>query len=212
MWHDRTARRRSDTSRNNIGNHNKPKKKKKTSGSRLPWTVFGIGICAGSFLVCFVVPLLGRDSLPIVDGFVTTAKPQLQQRVSLSENDERLAISSATSPMFAKKEENDEESPPLKPSSIPLESIFYRPSDPSDFETFGFESNPTVFGSILRGELPTKFLFETNQLISFEDIRPRAPFHALVIPKTLIPSVLDLDANDNESLALLERMSVIYRV
>eukprot|EP00531_Pseudo-nitzschia_arenysensis_P008266 CAMPEP_0116132180 /NCGR_PEP_ID=MMETSP0329-20121206/9410_1 /TAXON_ID=697910 /ORGANISM="Pseudo-nitzschia arenysensis, Strain B593" /LENGTH=241 /DNA_ID=CAMNT_0003626677 /DNA_START=276 /DNA_END=1001 /DNA_ORIENTATION=- len=92
----------------------------------------------------------------------------------------------------------------------PPQRIFYRPSNPSDFTTFGYTSNPTVFGSILRGELTTKFLLEREELIAFEDIRPRAPFHALVISKKLIPSVLELGDSDSESqksLSLLQKMS-----
>jgi len=95
---------------------------------------------------------------------------------------------------------------------------FYRPSNRSDFETFGYGSNPTVFGQILRGELKTRFLVETKHLVAFEDIRPCAPFHGLVIPKTLVPSVFELqptthletenkNSNRNTSLSLLEEMS-----
>jgi diadenosine tetraphosphate (Ap4A) HIT family hydrolase len=69
----------------------------------------------------------------------------------------------------------------------------YRPSEPSDFDTYNYSSNPTVFGNILRGELPTRLLTETKHLVAFRDIAPRAPLHALVIPKELVVSVLDLE-------------------
>ena len=72
---------------------------------------------------------------------------------------------------------------------------FYKPKAASDdvWETFGYESNPTVFGQILRGELKTRILTETKRLLAFVDVKPRAPFHGLVIPKEHIRSVLELE-------------------
>eukprot|EP00536_Pseudo-nitzschia_multiseries_P000724 jgi/Psemu1/300283/fgenesh1_kg.9_\ len=59
---------------------------------------------------------------------------------------------------------------------------------------YDYESNPTVFGKLLRGELEiTRVIRELNRLLVFEDIKPRAPLHALVIPKQHIPSLFDLD-------------------
>ena len=52
--------------------------------------------------------------------------------------------------------------------------------------------NPTVFGAILRGELTTVVLDESESLLAFRDHRPRAKFHALVIPKQRWGSVHDL--------------------
>lgn len=53
-------------------------------------------------------------------------------------------------------------------------------------------ANPTVFGRILRGELPAAVYLETSSLLAFRDISPRARTHALVIPKRRVrdPSVL----------------------
>jgi len=71
----------------------------------------------------------------------------------------------------------------------------------SDGDYYG--DNWTVFGKILRGEIPARCLAETPQLLAFEDIRPRATVHALVIPKEFIGSVFDLTASD---LPLLDEM------
>lgn len=90
----------------------------------------------------------------------------------------------------------------------PLTTI--HPSKRSDFDTFGYGSNPTVFGRILRGELETRFLADTEELIAFEDIAPRAPLHALVIPKRRIPSVFELDTGA-DSLQLATDMSEVAR-
>jgi diadenosine tetraphosphate (Ap4A) HIT family hydrolase len=58
------------------------------------------------------------------------------------------------------------------------------------------DDNPTVFGAILRGELPAVCLAETDRLLAFLDRYPKAPFHALVIPKRFLPSVFDLTQAD----------------
>ena len=40
-----------------------------------------------------------------------------------------------------------------------------------------------IFAKILRGEIPNKTVLETGHTLAFEDIRPQAPVHVLVIPK-----------------------------
>ena len=40
-----------------------------------------------------------------------------------------------------------------------------------------------VFARILRGEIPSKTVLETEHTLAFHDIRPLAPVHVLVIPK-----------------------------
>ena len=56
----------------------------------------------------------------------------------------------------------------------------YYGGNASDPETYDYDSNPTVYGKILRGELKTRFLLETERFVLFEDIMPRAPLHALI--------------------------------
>src|SRR5918992_2962725 len=43
------------------------------------------------------------------------------------------------------------------------------------------ESN--IFARILRGELPCAKVYEDDHVLAFNDIRPAAPVHILVIPK-----------------------------
>lgn len=71
--------------------------------------------------------------------------------------------------------------------------IYYQPKNPKDMDTYEYASNPTVFGKILRGELETRFLLESDNWVAFEDISPRAPLHALIIPKQFVKSVDDLN-------------------
>ena len=48
-----------------------------------------------------------------------------------------------------------------------------------------------LFCRIVRKELPAKVLFENDRILAFEDIRPKAPVHVLVIPKDHFASLND---------------------
>lgn len=48
-----------------------------------------------------------------------------------------------------------------------------------------------LFCRIARRELPARILFETADVVAFEDIRPKAPVHVLVIPKLHFASLND---------------------
>ena len=52
-----------------------------------------------------------------------------------------------------------------------------------------YATNPTVFGRILEGTIPTSTLAESKYIYAFRDKNERAPLHALVIPKEFIPSI-----------------------
>lgn len=58
--------------------------------------------------------------------------------------------------------------------------------------------NPTIFGKILRGEIPSDRVWEDEHCIAFRDINPAAPSHLLVIPKTYIPTLNDLQSDQKE--------------
>jgi len=47
----------------------------------------------------------------------------------------------------------------------------------------------TLFKKIIDREIPAKIVYEDDLCLAFEDIRPQAPTHLLVIPKKEIPSV-----------------------
>jgi len=57
------------------------------------------------------------------------------------------------------------------------------------------ESN--IFARILRGELPAHTVYETDTVLAFMDIMPRADGHALVIPKRAkARNILDIAPDD----------------
>ncbi len=47
--------------------------------------------------------------------------------------------------------------------------------------------NTTIFGKILRGEIPAEVVHEDIHCLAFKDIQPVAPQHILIIPKRHIP-------------------------
>ncbi len=58
------------------------------------------------------------------------------------------------------------------------------------------EDNPTIFGMILRGEIPSDTVWEDEHCIAFRDINPAAPVHILIIPRKLIPTINDVSDDD----------------
>ena len=61
----------------------------------------------------------------------------------------------------------------------------------------------TIFGKIIRGEIPTDIIYEDDHCIAIKDISPRAPVHVLVIPKKAIPRLADASNEDQELLGHL---------
>jgi histidine triad (HIT) family protein len=54
----------------------------------------------------------------------------------------------------------------------------------------------TIFGKIIRKEVPAKIVYEDDQCLAFHDVSPQAPTHVLIIPKKPIVSLHDLQADD----------------
>lgn len=54
----------------------------------------------------------------------------------------------------------------------------------------------TVFGKIIRGELPCEKVYETENVFAFKDIAPKAPVHILIIPKKEIPNLQAVKPED----------------
>ncbi len=55
-----------------------------------------------------------------------------------------------------------------------------------------------LFCKILAREVPADVLHEDEHVLAFRDIRPQAPFHALVIPKRHLATLNDFSADDAE--------------
>ena len=65
------------------------------------------------------------------------------------------------------------------------------------------QNNPTVFGAILRGEIPADKVYEDEHIFAFKDIAPKAKVHVLVIPKKRICCLGEATSEDAELLGYL---------
>jgi len=57
----------------------------------------------------------------------------------------------------------------------------------------------TIFGRIIRGEVPARIVHDDDRCLAFHDVAPQAPVHVLVIPKRPIASLAEV-ANDDAGL------------
>lgn len=53
-----------------------------------------------------------------------------------------------------------------------------------------------IFCKIIKKEVPADIVYEDDEIIAFKDIQPAAPIHILVIPKKHIPSLVELEKED----------------
>lgn len=64
-------------------------------------------------------------------------------------------------------------------------------------------TNDTIFGKIIRGEIPASKIYEDDDVLAIHDIQPVADVHFLIIPKKFIPTLADAEPADS---ALLGKM------
>ena len=64
-------------------------------------------------------------------------------------------------------------------------------------------TNTTIFGKIIKGEIPCEKLYEDEICLAFNDISAQAPIHFLVIPKKPIISLLECQKDDENLLGHL---------
>lgn len=71
-----------------------------------------------------------------------------------------------------------------------------------------------IFAKILRGEIPSKTIFENEVALAFHDINPMAPVHVLVIPKGAYVSHDDFSANasQNEKSGFTEAVGEVAKI
>lgn len=54
----------------------------------------------------------------------------------------------------------------------------------------------TLFGKIIRREIPADIVYEDDEVLAFRDINPQAPVHVLFIPKKPIATINDAEESD----------------
>jgi histidine triad (HIT) family protein len=60
-----------------------------------------------------------------------------------------------------------------------------------------------IFCRIANGQIPSSKVYETDEVLAFDDIHPMAPIHVIVIPKTHIATLMDLPADGGKTLDAL---------
>jgi histidine triad (HIT) family protein len=53
-----------------------------------------------------------------------------------------------------------------------------------------------IFCKIVRGEIPSKKVYEDDELMAFHDIHPQAPVHFMLVPKRHIASLAEATSDD----------------
>ena len=71
-----------------------------------------------------------------------------------------------------------------------------------------------VFGKILRKEIPSDPVFETEEIYAFKDINPQAPVHVVIIPKKEFCSFDDFSRSSGEKtiLEMIRSIAIIADV
>ncbi len=74
----------------------------------------------------------------------------------------------------------------------------------------------TIFGKIIKGELPAEKVFENERILAIKDIHPHAPVHILIIPKKEIKNLQDLTAEDfpllNEVISVAQQLAKEFHI
>jgi histidine triad (HIT) family protein len=66
----------------------------------------------------------------------------------------------------------------------------------------------TIFGKIVRGEIPAKFIYEDDLCVAFHDVNPQSPTHVLIVPRKPITQHSKSEDADEQ---LLGRLLVAAR-
>ena len=67
---------------------------------------------------------------------------------------------------------------------------------------------PTIFAKIIRGEIPGDIVYQDDLVTAFRDIQPQAPTHILIVPNKVIPTVNDVEPEDEITLG---RMIIVAK-
>jgi histidine triad (HIT) family protein len=64
-----------------------------------------------------------------------------------------------------------------------------------------------LFCKIVRGEIPSRKVYEDDDVLAFDDIRPIAPVHFLIIPKLHVASLYECDLRHQAVLGKIMALS-----
>ena len=58
-----------------------------------------------------------------------------------------------------------------------------------------------IFCQIIAGKVPSKILYQDEEVVVFPDVNPQAPTHLLIVPKRHIPSLTHLSEAESSLIA-----------
>src|SRR3972149_4221068 len=61
----------------------------------------------------------------------------------------------------------------------------------------------TLFEKIVAREIPATIVYEDDMVFAFRDIKPQAPTHVLIVPRSPIPRIADAKPEDQKVLGHL---------
>ena len=68
----------------------------------------------------------------------------------------------------------------------------------------------TIFGKIIRREIPADIVYENDDVLAFRDLNPQAPVHVLFVPKRVLATLNDATPADAELIGKLVLAAVDY--
>ncbi|NKJ20546.1 histidine triad nucleotide-binding protein [Dyella sp. SG609] len=68
----------------------------------------------------------------------------------------------------------------------------------------------TIFGKIIRRDIPADIVYEDEDVLAFRDLNPQAPVHVLFVPKRAIASLDEAQPGDAELLGKLLLAAAAY--
>jgi histidine triad (HIT) family protein len=70
-----------------------------------------------------------------------------------------------------------------------------------------------IFCRIAKGMIPCRKVYEDERVVAFEDIKPMAPVHIIIIPRRHIDTLMDVDLEGTEDLkAMMSAARVVARL
>jgi len=65
----------------------------------------------------------------------------------------------------------------------------------------------TLFSKIIDKSLPSDMVYQDELVTAFRDINPAAPTHILIVPNRVIPTVDDMEDNDELAMGRMMRVA-----
>ena len=64
-----------------------------------------------------------------------------------------------------------------------------------------------IFCKIVKGEIPSKKVYEDDSVFAFEDIKPTAPLHVVIVPKKHISAISEITQEDERVIGRIQAVA-----